>query len=68
MWTKLCEHCDICRDMPCECCKREWERHDKRKKSECKFECKSIDFCRNRECELNESNTGNGDARKLNKI
>lgn len=54
MWTKLCEHCDIYRDKPCECCSREWVRHDRRKKSECKFECRNIEFCKAKEREYKD--------------
>lgn len=45
-WTTLCENCDIFRDKPCMCCKRELERHDRRKKSKCTFECRNILFCK----------------------
>ena len=49
MWTKLCENCDIYRNKPCMCCIRELKRHDRRKKSECQFECRCIEFCKEKE-------------------
>lgn len=54
MWAKQCEHCDIYRDKPCDCCNNDIKKHDKRKTSLCKFECKNIEFCKKKEVEVNE--------------